>query len=80
MAAALEIAEPTSLSADDVHLVVKSISNQGLSPILPDSASLLFYLPSLTLSTGHFNLALIGHSHVAATNGKITVDYECGLC
>ena len=32
--------------------------------------SLFFQLPSLTLSIGHFYLALIGHSHVAATSGK----------
>src|SRR3954453_20630268 len=36
--------------------------------------SLFFQLPSVTLSTGHFYLAQIGHSHVAPTFSSYRVD------
>ena len=49
------------------YAAIRRASQSGSIPLGHRQNSLFFQLPSVTLSTGHFYLAQIGHSHVALT-------------
>src|SRR5258708_25194845 len=88
VAHALELLEqPTRVPFGTLHLLGRLLlrnlplarllqCHQPVSiPLCHGENSSVFHLPSLIPSIGHFYLALIGHSHVAATPTLLRVDF-----